>query len=120
MDECEGPFLEKKDVCFSADLFNVKDVYKNCVKVFNRKVLHNRSDTPWHNVIGLSKDFRPQWRALYNPPLPKRAGDMHWRILHGVIAVNAFISVINQRLAVIVLFALREKPFFMLLCIAID
>lgn len=30
MDECEGPFLEKKDIWFSADSFNVKEVYKSC------------------------------------------------------------------------------------------
>ncbi len=30
-------FLKKKDVCFGADSFNVKELYKSCVKVFNRK-----------------------------------------------------------------------------------
>ncbi len=30
----------KNDVCFGADSFNVKEVYKSCVKVFNRKVLN--------------------------------------------------------------------------------
>lgn len=35
------------------------------------------------------------WRVLYKPPLTKRVGDLQWRILHGVVAVNAFISVIN-------------------------
>ncbi len=74
MDECEGPFFEKKDVCFGADSFNVKEVYKSCVKVFNRKVLNNRSDTPWRSVLGLSMDCRPEWRALYKPPLPERRG----------------------------------------------
>ncbi len=90
MDECEGPFLEKKDVCFDADSFNAKEVYKSCVKVFNRKVLNNRSDTPWRSVLGLSMDCRPEWRALYKPPLPKRGGDMQWRILHGGNSCQCF------------------------------
>jgi len=112
MDEYECIFLEKKDVFFSVDSFNAKDVYNNCVKVFNRKVLYNRSDTPWRNVIGLSRDFRPQWRALYKPPLPKRAGDIQWRLLHGVIAVNAFISVINPEISSDCPFCLQRETVF--------
>ncbi len=45
--------------------------------------------------LRLSSTTRPEWRALYKPPLTKRAGDLQWRILHGIIAVNAFISVLN-------------------------
>ncbi len=112
MDECEGPFLEKKDVCFDADSFNVKEVYKSCVKVFNRKVLNNRSDTPWRSVLGLSMDCRPEWRALYKPPLPKRGGDMQWRILHGVIAVNAFISLVNPEISSDCPFCMQRETVF--------
>ncbi len=35
------------------------------------------------------------WSVLYKPPLTKRVGDLQWRILHGIVAVNAFISVVN-------------------------
>ena len=35
------------------------------------------------------------WRLLYKLPLNKRAGDLQWRILHGAVAVNSFISVIK-------------------------
>ena len=38
---------------------------------------------------------KPAWRVLYKPSLKKRTGDLQWRILHGAIAVNAFISMIN-------------------------
>lgn len=40
-------------------------------------------------------DRKPEWRALYKPPLTKKTGDLQWRILHGAVAVNAFISVLN-------------------------
>ncbi len=74
---------------------NGKKLYKACVKVFNKKGLHEKIDTPWRTVFKLSSTTRPEWRALYKPPLTKRAGDLQWQILHGIIAVNAFISVLN-------------------------
>lgn len=34
--------------------------------------------------------------ARYKPPLTKNVGDLQWWILHGIVAVNAFMSVLNQ------------------------
>lgn len=34
------------------------------------------------------------WKSLYKP-LIKKLADLQWRILHGIMAVNSFISVIN-------------------------
>ncbi len=45
----------------------------------------------------LSDDVKPEWRVLYKPPLSKRTGDLQWRILHGAIAVNSFISVLDSK-----------------------
>lgn len=39
---------------------------------------------------------RGRQAGLYKPPLNKQSGDLQWRILHGAIAVNAFVSVINS------------------------
>ena len=36
-----------------------------------------------------------QWRSLYKPPLSKRHGDLQWRVLHGIMAVNAFVSILK-------------------------
>ncbi len=49
------------------------------------------------------------WSVLYKPPLTKRVGDLQWRILHGIVAVNAFISVVNP--------SVDDKCFFFLLWI---
>ena len=46
----------------------------------------------------------PQWAAQYKSPVPKPAGDLQWRSLHGAIAVNAFISVLNPAVG-------QEWPF---------
>lgn len=54
-----------------------KTVYQLMVKTLNRRTLNGCTDTPWRTS------------------LTKTYGDLQWRILHGIIVVNAFISVIN-------------------------
>lgn len=71
-----------------------KMIYRNCVKVLNKKWLKNRIDTPWRNIPTF-KCVTPEWRILYKPPLTKKMGDLQWRILHGIVATNSFISVMN-------------------------
>lgn len=38
---------------------------------------------------------KPVWRVLYSPPLKKHSADLQWRILHGAVTVNAFVSILN-------------------------
>ncbi len=79
--------------------------------------MSNRSDTPWRSALGLCVDCRAEWRALYKPPLPKRAGDRRGR----VTAVNAFITVLNPEISSDALFVCKEKQFFMIhKCIVVD
>ncbi len=73
-----------------------KILYKCFVKVFNKGTLNGRVDTVWRDKLGLNEEMKPVWRVLYKPPLIKRSGDLQWRILHGAVAVNAFVSVINS------------------------
>lgn len=70
-------------------------MYKMFVKIVHKGKLSSRADTPWRAHLGLDNEVRPVWRAIYKPPLTKRVGDLQWRILHGSVAVNAFISIIN-------------------------
>ncbi|KAK3521335.1 hypothetical protein QTP70_003460 [Hemibagrus guttatus] len=84
LDGCAGPLLE----CWSEgemDFWSVsgKLLYRACVKVLNKKKLSGRVDTPWRSVLGFNDDVKPEWMALYKPPLTKRAADLQWRILHG-------------------------------------
>lgn len=72
-----------------------KKLYKACVKSFNKKGLYKTVDTPWCAVSEMGKNVRLEWKALYKPQLTQRAGDVQWRILHFIIAVNAFISVLK-------------------------
>lgn len=54
-----------------------------------------RIDTPWRDFLDVDVDVKPSWALCYKPPLTKNVGDLQWRILHGIIAVNAFISILN-------------------------
>ncbi len=97
----------------------MKEVYKSCVKVFNMKVLSNRSDTPCCSALGLCVDCRAEWRALYKPPLPKR-GDRRGR----VTAVNASITVLNPEISSDGPFCMQRETVFHALmlhkCIVVD
>nr|BAC82609.1 pol-like protein [Danio rerio] len=94
--ECEGVFLQNNVLFLMGTNSEFgKNVYNSCVKLLNRKSLNDKVDTPWRSVLHLKENAKPEWRALYKPPLPKKVGDLQWRILHGAIAVNAFVSIIN-------------------------
>ena len=32
-----------------------------------------------------------RWRGLYKPPVPKRSGDLQWRVLHGALDSNSWL-----------------------------
>ena len=58
--------------------------------------------------------WSPQWRVFYKAPLKKRTADLQWRILHGAIATNAFLSVINPTVVNVCPFCnLSENVFHM-------
>ena len=66
-------------------------LYENIVKAIHKKGLSGRPPTVWSNRPGWG-GTRPQWRVLYKPPLKQRTADLQWRVLHGAIASNTFIS----------------------------
>lgn len=70
-------------------------IYKCFVKVFNKVALNGKRDMVWWEKLGLRNEVKPVWRVIYKPRLNKQSGDLEWRILHGAIAVNAFVAVIN-------------------------
>ena len=44
----------------------------------------------FYAVLVKVKNF--SWRVLYKLPLPKRSGDLQWRVLNGALATNMFLS----------------------------
>ena len=91
-----GPLLGvDSQVWTPLDSVSGKALYQGCVKVLNKQQLKNRTDTPWREHLKVNADVKPKWSVLYKPPLTKNTGDLQWRILHGIIAVNVFLAVIN-------------------------
>lgn len=78
------------------------------LKALNKGKLGDRIDTPWREHFQAPPGVRPGWGALYKPPLTKNAGDLQWRILHGIVAVNSFVLVLNPS----VLFVCLGRQFF--------
>lgn len=69
---------------------------KMTVKVLNKDKLKSKIDIHWKSHFGVDDNCKPEWRILYKPPLTKMTGDLQWKLLHGTVAVNAFVSIINQ------------------------
>lgn len=82
-----------KDVSFQ----NVekKMLYGMCVKSLFYAQLKKRTDTKWREYLLISSEITPSWRCFYKPPIPKRSGDLQWRILHCAVATNSFVSKFN-------------------------
>lgn len=108
-----GVLLDFNDV-HSSILEDVegKVLYKYFVKLLNKTSLNGRVDTVWRGKFSLADEVKPVWRVLYKPPLKKRSADLQWRVLHGAVAVNAFVSVINSNVVDKCVFCgLRETVF---------
>ncbi len=63
-------------------------------------------------VLHLSEKARPEWGALYKSPLSTKIGDLQWRVLHGIIAVKAFVSIINHEVNQECPFCLQRETVF--------
>ncbi|KAL2076888.1 hypothetical protein ACEWY4_027518 [Coilia grayii] len=96
MEECDGPLLAVNTMYMN--VVSGKYMYRNCVKILNKKWLNNRPDTPWRSVLMLKSKEKPEWGTLYKPPLTKKMGDLQWRVLHGIVATNSFVSVLNSEI----------------------
>ncbi|KAK0133242.1 X-linked interleukin-1 receptor accessory protein-like 2 [Merluccius polli] len=98
---------------FSETLLNVMDCKYVDLYTVKGKV--------WRQKLDVGTGVKPVWRVLYKPPLKKRTGDLQWRILHGAIAVNYFISVINPtRIRMSILWGRDSVTFLMFWRMSLD
>ncbi|KAL7838647.1 hypothetical protein AOLI_G00270510 [Acnodon oligacanthus] len=65
-----------------------KALYVVCVKVRNLRALAEVREHCWHDLLRGQSMAGHRWRVLYKLPVPKRSGDLQWRIIHGAIATN--------------------------------
>ncbi len=61
--------------------------------MLNKGELNGKVDTVWRQELQMDSVVRPAWTVFFKPPLKKKTGGLQWRILHGAIAVNVFVSV---------------------------
>ena len=111
--DCEalGPLLNRQE-WMSLDSASGKSLYMGCVKALNKEKLKGKTDTPWSDQFKVKAEVKPAWSTLYKAPVTKNIRDLHWRVLHGIIAVNAFVSVLNPGVSDKCLFCnLRENIF---------
>lgn len=102
------PYIKMTPVIVSVNVFMLT-VNSNCtlyattgktmcvllVEVLNQRKLTGQADTPrltWPSCMlrGLSV-----CGGAYKPLLSRRVGHLQWRLLHSMLAVNAFVSVLN-------------------------
>ncbi len=113
LEGCTGLFLKPwESLWFDLLSAKSKTLYSACVMAFNKKNLENKVDTPWRSFFGLDETVKPEWRSLYKPPLSKRLGDLQWRVLHGIIAVNSFISILNPEVCSTCPFCSKRETVF--------
>jgi exonuclease III len=111
--DCEalGPLLDRQE-WMSMDSASGKSLYMGCVKALNKEKLKGKTDTPWRDHLRVKAEVKPAWSTLYKAPVTKNIGDLHWRVLHGIIAVNGFVSILNPSVSDKCLFCnLRETIF---------
>lgn len=49
-------------------------------------------DTSWQGHLSLGKEVKAAWSGLYKP---ENRAEPQWRVLHRIVAVNAFLSVLG-------------------------
>lgn len=77
---------------------NKRALYTVCVKVWHLPSLGDVRAGVWQ---GLGPEFLPHvknWRLIYKAPVPKRSGDLQWRIIHGAIATNRHLAHLDNAL----------------------
>lgn len=81
-----------------------KQLYAVCVKISHLNELQNVKKSKWHGLLGGEGPSNGVWRCLYKYPLPKRSGDLQWRIVHGAISTNIYLAHLDPERS-------RECPF---------
>ncbi len=72
-----------------------RDLYQICVKIDYFEYIKDRGDTKWRGFLTVPAELSPSWRLFYKGPLPKRSGDLQWRLLHCALPTNSHISKFN-------------------------
>ncbi|KAF4070274.1 hypothetical protein AMELA_G00293290 [Ameiurus melas] len=86
-------YARLRNVPFS--IITKDQLYNFCMKNELSRELKGRTDTKWRIHLSTPPSQSPTWRVLYKRPLPKRSGDLQWRVLHSAMPTNTFLFKCN-------------------------
>ncbi|MGH0176013.1 UNVERIFIED_CONTAM: hypothetical protein FKN15_071634 [Acipenser sinensis] len=89
-----------------------QDLYRLCIKSAHCRELRGRVDSRWRAHLSLGEEGTPEWRVLYKPPLDKRAGDLQWRLIHGILATGRLLHKIDPSISLECVFCSEEETVF--------
>lgn len=89
-----------------------QDLYRLCIKSAHCRELRGRVDSRWRAHLSLGEEGTPEWRVLYKPPLDKRAGDLQWRLIHGILATGRLLHKIDPSISSECVFCSQEETVF--------
>ncbi|KAG6930726.1 hypothetical protein G0U57_003020, partial [Chelydra serpentina] len=54
--------------------------------------LISRPDTKWRDLLPTVEGGGPRWASLYSTLVPRPAGDISWRLLHGAVSTGMYLA----------------------------
>lgn len=113
----ERPLLSFRELEHESFLeINKKQLYIVCVKITFSKQLIEKKDTKWRSFLSVSQEQVPSWRLFYKSPLPKRSGDLQWRILHCAMPTKTFLFKCNSEILPVCSFCNVLETIFHTFC----
>ncbi|CAM4408121.1 unnamed protein product [Lepidochelys kempii] len=104
-----------------------KHLYTLMLHTFHVPTLASHPDTKWRDLLPPLEGEEPQWASLYSTLVPRPAGDISWRLLHGAVSTGVYLARftpipdtcpfcgVRETLAHVYLECARLQPLFRLL-----
>ncbi|KAG6929117.1 hypothetical protein G0U57_006252, partial [Chelydra serpentina] len=54
--------------------------------------LVSRPDTKWRDLLPTVEGEEPRWASFYSILVPRPAGDISWRLLHGAVSTGMYLA----------------------------
>ncbi|CAM4717439.1 unnamed protein product [Lepidochelys kempii] len=104
-----------------------KYLYTLTLHTLHAHTLVSHPDTKWRDLLPPLEGEQPRWASLYSTLVPRPAGDISWRLLHGAVSMGVFLTRftpildtcpfcnVRETLAHVYLECARLQPLFRLL-----
>lgn len=72
-----------------------KAMYYIIVETIHKDSLRRQKDSRWPDLLIPDFLVRDRWRTQYKPAVEKCTADLQWRIIHGAIATDGHVTLLN-------------------------